>query len=294
MAVLTDIIGLLLGAVLNLALIALIFYAPFWFFKKGLARYRTHGLNGLLPWVAPKVGDIALTAVSPLRSSFVAECDTRYEQARRAVRDIFRQEDPGPRAALMFEPDNWRAFCVEQWSVSGFDTPFVFVSPIAVQAMDVSRRRDACGFLDGLGEEAGGEWEPPERDMLPGSRFELRSIQAGAKCASPGIQIAMRASGKGNIGNPQTREELPCLCVRLYFFNRIDTIAAPPVDGKPEWQFDDVFFKETGVMDFAGEIPFTAQIVLFRGGDLSDYSNMTPLSNVTVGTINVTSPKIPL
>lgn len=283
MAMLTDIIGGLLGLVFGLATMAFIICAPFWLIKFLWRRYKTRKVDGL-----------KLAAVSPIRTSFAIECDNRFEQARHAVRDIFRQEDPGPRFAHIFEPDNWRAFCVKQWSVSGFDTPFVFVSPIAVQAMNVSRRRCSCGMLDNMDEEVGGSWEPPERDMLPGSRFDLRSISAGAKCAAPGIRIAMRAGGRGDIGNPQTREELPCLCVRLHLFNRVDTIAAPPVEGRPEWQFDEVFFTDTGVMDFAGEIPFTAQIVLFRGGDLSDYSNMTPLSNVAVGLINVTSPKIPL
>lgn len=294
MAILKDILGLLLQVVLFFVEIALIIYVPIWLFKVAMRRYRIYGFHGICPWMAPRIGGLKLSTVSPLPSSFVVECDNRYEKARHAARDVFKQEDPGPRVALIFEPNNWRAFCVEQWSVSGFDTPFVFVSPIAVQAMDVSRRRDTCGFWDGLGEEAGGSWESPERDMLPGSRFDLRSVSFGAKCAAPGIQIVMRANGKGNIGNPQTREETPCLCVRFYLYNRIDTIAAPPVDGKPEWQINDIFFKETGVMDFAGEIPFTAQIVLFRGGDLSDYSNMTPLSNVAVGTINVASQRIPL
>ena len=293
MEILADFFGVILGVVLSLAMMALILCAPFWLAKVGWRRYKAYGLHGIFPWVAQSSGGLKLSPVARIRSSFDVECDNRYERARHAVRDIFRQDDPGPRVALMFEPDNWRSFLVKQWSVSGFDTPFVFLSPIAVQAMDLSRRRCTCGLLDGVDEESGGSWESPERDMLPGSRFRFRSLSVGAKCNAPGIRIALQASCKGDIGTPQTREETPFLCVRFHLFDRTDTIAAPPVDGKPEWRFDETFFNDAGVMDFAGEIPYTAQIALISG-DIGDYSNVTPLSDIAVGTVNIASARIPL
>lgn len=290
-----DLIGGILSLVLGLAFLGFLLYIPFWLLGKLKDRVASQGIWGVVPGAATRVGGIRLRSFDCSASRFSLDYPGRYRRARKALANVFRQPDPGALSGKQSGNDCWRAFKVPQWSASEFDTPYVHVEPHAVQAMDISPRRCTMpGVMDDLADGEGAGWTEPGSNLLSGSQFKLCRIEAGAECAGPGLKVVFRATGKGTLGNPRSLAECPCLYLLLEVAGWSQFLTAVPLQDKPHWEVADTVGEDLGIMDFAGEIPFVAQIVLFPSGRRDDFSHMVPLSNVVVGTIEVHSKKIPL
>lgn len=141
--------------------------------------------------------------------------------------------------------------------------------------------------------DQGGEIEVrPESMLKDGVGFDITEIECGATSDKNGIRIFFKAKGRGNVGQPQRREDVAFLLVSFLLAEREDSFLAPCADGKPEWSFDEVFFQETGIIDVSGDIAFVAQIVNHHGGNLSPES-ITPRSPVVTGIVRARSKTMP-
>ncbi len=289
-----ELIGGILSLVLGLAFLGFLIYLPFWLLGKLRDRVRAEGIGGVLPGVAPRIDGIALQTATRPPALLPQDYPARYARARKLLCGAFHQPDPGELPAGT-PPDSWNKYLLPQWSVTGFDTLFVHVAPGYVQAMDISPRRCTFpGLLDGLATEDGTGAVVPGSGSVPGSRFDLVSIEAGAECAGPGLHVVLRAKAKGTFPPTTSPADCPCLYVGFEVAGWGQAFSLVPPQDKPAWEFNQTVYGEFGIMDFAGEIPYVAQIVLFPGGRLDDFAHMVPLSNAATGTIDVQSRKIPL